>query len=354
MELSLDLNLAFVPKTISELLCEVSKIRDVSVRFSKLDDFVKRLEDEMRKIDAFKRELPLCMILINDAILRLKEEIVLCKEIQDPPVIEEFIPLKKDSREENGLDMGDDCSDKKNWMSSAQLWSSDNKLRSEEDDRSLPENPNQPWNQKNRGKVFLPFNGNSGFSKMALKEDKEVSQVASLSLMTPASESKSSSRGSSGSSLLTDPIKIQGQPQEQQLQQNSRKQRRCWSPELHRRFVDALQQLGGVQVATPKQIRELMQVGGLTNDEVKSHLQKYRLHVRRLPASSVAPSNGFWVAKDKCGEKSNLNFPQSGSPQGPLVGGSAKGLSSIGGTGMDAEEDEKSDGHNWKGGFITN
>lgn len=28
-----------------------------------------------------------------------------------------------------------------------------------------------------------------------------------------------------------------------------------------------------IAVATPKQIRELMQVDGLTNDEVKSHLQ---------------------------------------------------------------------------------
>jgi SHAQKYF class myb-like DNA-binding protein len=28
-------------------------------------------------------------------------------------------------------------------------------------------------------------------------------------------------------------------------------------------------------VATPKQIRELMKVDGLTNDEVKSHLQVY-------------------------------------------------------------------------------
>jgi SHAQKYF class myb-like DNA-binding protein len=28
-----------------------------------------------------------------------------------------------------------------------------------------------------------------------------------------------------------------------------------------------------VTVATPKQIREVMQVDGLTNDEVKSHLQ---------------------------------------------------------------------------------
>jgi hypothetical protein len=100
--------------------------------------------------------------------------------------------------------------------------------------------------------------------------------------------------------------------------QTNRKARRCWSPELHRRFVNALQILGGAQgihtdslihmstctndlsidasnltaelftcvlktnskspllfvkVATPKQIRELMKVDGLTNDEVKSHLQ---------------------------------------------------------------------------------
>eukprot|EP00897_Mesotaenium_endlicherianum_P003059 jgi/Mesen1/2781/ME000170S01887 len=61
----------------------------------------------------------------------------------------------------------------------------------------------------------------------------------------------------------------------------ARKARRCWSPELHKRFVSALGRLGGPQVATPKQIRELMKVDGLTNDEVKSHLQKYRLHTRR-------------------------------------------------------------------------
>ncbi|XP_070662633.1 probable transcription factor KAN4 isoform X5 [Malus domestica] len=35
----------------------------------------------------------------------------------------------------------------------------------------------------------------------------------------------------------------------------------------------ALQQLGGSHAATPNQIRELMKVDGLTNDEVKSHLQ---------------------------------------------------------------------------------
>lgn len=41
-------------------------IGNVSEKVSKLDGFVKRLEEEMRKIDAFKRELPLCMLLLND------------------------------------------------------------------------------------------------------------------------------------------------------------------------------------------------------------------------------------------------------------------------------------------------
>lgn len=88
--------------------------------------------------------------------------------------------------------------------------------------------------------------------------------------------------------------------------QNSshRKARRCWSPDLHRRFVSALQLLGGSQVATPKQIRELMKVDGLTNDEVKSHLQKYRLHTRRpspSPQAAGGPTpqlvvlGGIWV-----------------------------------------------------------
>ncbi|KAI3795019.1 hypothetical protein L1987_37662 [Smallanthus sonchifolius] len=52
-----------------------------------------------------------------------------------------------------------------------------------------------------------------------------------------------------------------------------RKERIYWSTELHRQFFNTLHQLGGSQAVTPKQIGELMQVDGLTNDEVKSHLQ---------------------------------------------------------------------------------
>lgn len=65
-ELSLDCRPTFVPKTISGFLKEVSLIGNVSEKVSKLDAFVNGLEEEMKKIDAFKRELPLCVLLLND------------------------------------------------------------------------------------------------------------------------------------------------------------------------------------------------------------------------------------------------------------------------------------------------
>lgn len=65
-ELNLNIKPSFIPKTISDFLGEVSAIRNVSEKLSKLDHFIKRLEDEMRKIDAFKRELPISMLLISD------------------------------------------------------------------------------------------------------------------------------------------------------------------------------------------------------------------------------------------------------------------------------------------------
>ncbi|KAE8699983.1 hypothetical protein F3Y22_tig00110569pilonHSYRG00258 [Hibiscus syriacus] len=64
----------YVPKTISEFVEQVSKIEDGFQGSSKISDFVRRLEDEMKKINCFKRELPLCMLLLKDGIERLKVE----------------------------------------------------------------------------------------------------------------------------------------------------------------------------------------------------------------------------------------------------------------------------------------
>lgn len=80
-------------------------------------------------------------------------------------------------------------------------------------------------------------------------------------------------------------------------------------------------------------------------------MQKYRLHVRRFPVSSIEEANklALYMIEDQDTSKGNLS--ESVSPQGPLtpilIGGSVKGLSSHGRNSVDAE-DEQSDCRNWK------
>ncbi|XP_022152692.1 myb family transcription factor PHL5-like [Momordica charantia] len=50
-----------------------------------------------------------------------------------------------------------------------------------------------------------------------------------------------------------------------------------WTEELHQKFVDCVNRLGGAQKATPKQLCHLMKTKGLNILHIKSHLQKYRI-----------------------------------------------------------------------------
>ncbi|KAJ8760959.1 hypothetical protein K2173_021997 [Erythroxylum novogranatense] len=65
------------------------------------------------------------------------------------------------------------------------------------------------------------------------------------------------------------------------------KPRLKWTPELHQRFVEGVNQLGGADKATPKSLMRVMGIPGLTLYHLKSHLQKFRLGKSQPSQTSV-------------------------------------------------------------------
>lgn len=74
--------------------------------------------------------------------------------------------------------------------------------------------------------------------------------------------------------------------------------RLVWTPQLHKRFVDVVAHLG-IKNAVPKTIMQLMNVEGLTRENVASHLQKYRLYLKRMQGLSTegpSPSDHLFAS----------------------------------------------------------
>ncbi|XVF35656.1 hypothetical protein REPUB_Repub18cG0164900 [Reevesia pubescens] len=71
---------------------------------------------------------------------------------------------------------------------------------------------------------------------------------------------------------------------------SQKKPRVVWSVELHHKFVAAVKQLG-IDKAVPKKILELMNVEKLTRENVASHLQKYRLYLKRITCLANQQAN---------------------------------------------------------------
>ncbi|KAL3367876.1 hypothetical protein AABB24_008980 [Solanum stoloniferum] len=296
-----------------------------SEKMERCQQYIDALEQERTKIQVFSRELPLCLELVTQAIESHKQQLsgttteynlnaqsTECSDDEhtssDVPVLEEFIPLKstfshededEDDEENqshksksfiinnnnntsNSTSSKDTKNKKSDWLRSVQLWN-----------QTSDPTPKEELIPKKVSVVEVKKNGSGGAFHPFKKEKNAVAVVET----TPTSGVVLTATGSS--------TVENGGGSKKEDKDGQRKQRRCWSPELHRRFLHALQQLGGSHVATPKQIRELMKVDGLTNDEVKSHLQKYRLHTRRPSPSSIHNNNqqppqfvvvgGIWV-----------------------------------------------------------
>ncbi|KAL5553494.1 hypothetical protein UlMin_040895 [Ulmus minor] len=250
-------------------------------------EYIEGLEKERIKIEVFRNELPLCLELVNQTIERCKQQLSGTtteylhaqsesseQTSSEAHAFEEFFPLKRSSSSENddedeekspkrkAIEKNNSLDKKKtDWLRSVQLWNPNPDPPVKEQD--LPKKASVTEVKRNGG-AFQPFQK----EKIAQK----TNGSPSVPPVTAPATSSSGGTVSGGSSK---------REEKEKEGQTHRKQRRNWSPELHKRFLNALQQLGGSHAATPKQIREMMKVDGLTNDEVKSHLQKFRLHTRR-------------------------------------------------------------------------
>ncbi|XP_044470522.1 transcription factor HHO5-like [Mangifera indica] len=253
MELmNFDLNLVFVPQSMNEFLGEVARARGRSQRLFMLGDYCKRLEDEVKKIEGFERELPLSILILKDAVERMKKELMQCSKSHQRPKTKKIMDFKEEE---------------------------------EEEDLSAVENPTKVGDDDRKREAAFEEEFDR---EVAVEKGKEVS----LLLATPQRKVS----------------RVKFVYKAEQLQLVPKKARRSWSPELHRLFLDALEHLGGWQAATPKKIKEYMKVEGLTSDEIKSHLQKYRLHVRN---STVTEANEISMAHEKV---PNLSVFRAGSP----------------------------------------
>ncbi|KAK1425632.1 hypothetical protein QVD17_20987 [Tagetes erecta] len=310
---------------------------DFAERMQRCREYVEALESERRKIQVFERELPLCLELVTQAIEGCRRQMSgtttdynngqsECSEqtSTDGPVLEEFIPMKRtlstDEHEQEQQQLNDkpkivsskfdklssSSSKKSDWLRHAQL-----SIQTPDPLEISPKRVPVVEVKSNGSGAFHPF------KKEKSSDQAPAVATAKLSATPPAEPAAAaSSTAETGSGGGGDGSKSEDKGQ------SNRKARRCWSPELHRRFLHALQQLGGAHVATPKQIRELMKVDGLTNDEVKSHLQKYRLHTRR-PSPTIHNNNnsqtpqfvvvgGIWMPPPEYTTMASTSTPTSG------------------------------------------
>ena len=142
------------------------------------------------------------------------------------------------------------------WLRSVQLWSQEPQQRP-----SSPPSPQPPLckpvalSARKAGGAFQPFERQKRAEAPASSATTAAAVVGDSSDGAPADTDAAGRRPRSGDKETSGDAEDKGSDRkdgkgggeegQSQAQAPARKPRRCWAPELHRRFLQALQQLGG-------------------------------------------------------------------------------------------------------------
>ncbi|KAI3450349.1 hypothetical protein Pfo_007014 [Paulownia fortunei] len=149
------------------------------------------------------------------------------------------------------------------------------------------------------GSNFKPFSGHVDDHVMAEAEPEEGSDPKKSRRMDPADDPAIDNCTDDQSTAAAKTLK---------------RPRLVWTPQLHKRFVDVVAHLG-LKNAVPKTIMQLMNVEGLTRENVASHLQKYRLYVKRMQGlSNEGPSPSDHLFASTPVPPQSFNESASGGP----------------------------------------
>ncbi|KAE9601852.1 putative transcription regulator Homeodomain-LIKE family [Lupinus albus] len=254
----------------------------------KVEEIISQLEEERLKIDAFKRELPLCMQLLTNAMEASRQQLEVFKVNNQGtrPVLEEFIPIKHSTYKSCSSEKETNITDNKaDWMTSAQLWSQASEGTKQQPNTIITSFPkeaaenigfsmspslvlnhnNKQGNHNGGGGAFLPFSKERNSSQIsALRALPELAlasadkEIVDKKCEEPCLKMENSSNGGTNGMVVGKGPSHAQNTTTAATTQTHRKARRCWSPELHRRFVNALQMLGGSQGIYTLQYNNLM------------------------------------------------------------------------------------------------
>ncbi|KAF7822357.1 transcription factor HHO5-like [Senna tora] len=242
LELGLSSKQTCIPKSTVNFLNDLKNLDYcVPEKLSKLEAYLQKHKEEFLRLEPFQQVFPVCVELLKDSIEILQDEIML---------LGESMPTK-------------------DLMNSLAFQANDSKQK-----QPVVAEYDEPKNH-------LPS------SYYGENIEKEIMEESSITPNAKIPNVEFTNICHYGPNLRVDDYL--DHPTPQISEPIMRGNRITWSPELHAKFLEALNANGGPQAARPKQIKEFMKVDGLTNEQIKSHLQKYRLQLRALQTQN--PTN---------------------------------------------------------------